>query len=148
MSINREAIHKGLFTKLQALVDSGAIKTLDRKLRHFNEVQPEEMPYLCMVARNQRRTQAQQHTPGKYTLPVDLYLYVTSKGDDEVPATRLNITLDAIDAALEPPHNHPVQTLDVPGVVRAWVEGEIQTDEGTLGDIAAAVVPVEILAVG
>lgn len=147
MSINREAIHSAIFELLRPLHDAGTIKTLTRQLQSFTDVPPEDMPYICMVGRNQRRTQ-QQHTPAKYSLPVELYVYVARKGSDEVAATLLNQTLDAIDRALERPHNHPVQDLGVGGVIRAWVEGEITTDEGTLGDIAVAVVPIEVLAAG
>lgn len=148
MSINREAIHTGIYALLQVMLEAGTITTLTRKLRHPNDVQPEEMPYVCMVAKSQQRTQQQQHTPAKYLLPIELYVYVARKGSDEEAATILNQTLDAIDRALERPHNHPMQNLDIPGVIRAAVEGEITTDEGTLGDIAVAVVPIEVLAAG
>jgi len=147
MSINREAIHLGIYALLQKLEESGELRTLTRKLQHPQDVHPEQMPYCAMVARSQRRTQ-KQHTPGQYYLPVDLYVYVARKGDDIEAATALNQTLDAIDRALERPHNHPAQDLEVPGVIRCWIEGEITTDEGTLGDIAAAVIPIEVLAAG
>jgi len=144
VSINREAIHTALYAQLQTV--SGAV-TVTRKLRHPNEVEPEEMPYIAMVCKSQHVTQ-QQHRPKVYTLPVDLYVYVSTKGSDDVTQVLLNQTLDAIDRALEAPHNHPAQTLGVPQVIHVRVEGEIQTDEGTLGEIAVAVVPVEIIAAG
>lgn len=140
--MNREAVFGALFTLLQTAT---GFKTFSRKLAHINDVAPEMMPYCAMVCRSQRVEQT-QHTPPKYTLPVDLYVYVTSQGTDNVPQTTLNNCLDAIDAVLAKVNVFPETNLGLGNVKHVRVQGEIQTDEGTLGDFAVAVVPIEIIA--
>ena len=58
----------------------------------------------------------------------------------------LNPLLDAVEAALAPAATTGVQDLGLPAMVQhAAIAGKIDTDEGTLGDQAVAIIPVEIL---
>lgn len=139
-TINREAIYAALFERLQAIP---GIATSSRKLLHWADVPADEQPALFLAQGNQTATT----TSGQDTvwqLRADVYLYVHTNG--EAPGPVLNPLLDAICAALNA--THPVtgrSMLDVPGVHYCRVEGTIETDEGTLGEQAVAIVPVVIL---
>lgn len=146
MSINREAAYLALEQRLRA---AQGVETVERTLRHIDNVQPEEMPYIGMVCLTQTRTSGTGHLPGKYLLPCSLYLYVARKETGEHAQTLLNNLLDAIDRALEAPHNNPAETLSGTAHVQHMrVEGTIELDAAPLGEMAMAVVPVVIVAAG
>ncbi len=135
--MNREQIYAALFAKLSA---SSAFKTTSRKLRHWAEVKDIEQPALFQA---QKREMAVT-TPGQptvWTFQADIYLYVFQKNG--TPSTLLNSLVDALGAALAP---DPITNKCTLGglVQHAWIEGAIETDEGTLGDQAVAIVPVVI----
>lgn len=138
--MNREPIYAALFALAS---DSTTWKTASRRLRHWNDVQPEERPALFMA---QRRELAQTRTgePTIWTLEVDLYVYVGT--GEQAPGPILNEKLDAIEASLAP--DNPIQNVQTLGglVHRCHIDGAIETDEGTLGDLAVAIVPIVIVA--
>ncbi|QDD62649.1 hypothetical protein EJD96_00070 (plasmid) [Herbaspirillum seropedicae] len=138
--MNREQIYAALFAKLSA---SSAFKTKSRKLRHWADVKDIEQPALFQA---QKRELAMT-TPGQptvWSLQVDVYIYVHQKNG--MPSTLLNGLLDALADSLAP---DPITNKCTLGglVQHAWIEGAIETDEGTLGDQAVAIVPIVIKAV-
>lgn len=141
--MNRETVYSTLFSKLQAAT-AGSIKTSSRILRHWNDVEPADMPALFQAQKNQHPTQ-KPALPAVWTLPVELYLYVSAPDDQTPPATQLNNLLDAIEAVLKPAPGQDYCTLGLDNVHHAWINGEVTTDEGTLGNLAVAIIPVEIL---
>jgi hypothetical protein len=139
--ITREDIYAGLFDHLKAIP---GLVVSSRILRHWADVPPEQQPALF-----QAQVREQPHTitgeDCKWMLDVDVYVYVRTDGD-VVPGSVLNPLLDAIEAAMP---LHPVtgkHTLSVAGVEWARINGAIETDEGTLGQQAVAIVPIQILA--
>lgn len=136
---NRESAYSALFAKLSAI---SGIVTAERRLRHWSDVMPTEMPYLALAVAGQV-AEPVKRLPTKWTLGADLYIYVQS--DNSAPGPILNALLDKIDEALAPDPGQDTQTLG--GIVsHAWIEGQVQTDEGTLGPIAVAIVPIRMLA--
>jgi hypothetical protein len=139
--MNREPIYAGLFALLAAVP---GLRISSRILKHWNDVPAEQQPALYQA---QKREQAINKTgePTKWLLSVDLYVYVRTSGG-QVPGTVLNPILDAIEAVFV---LHPItgiHTLPIAGVEWARIEGAIETDEGTLGEQAVAIVPIQILA--
>jgi hypothetical protein len=139
--MNREEIFTALFDKLRG---GTFFACVSRKLRHIDDVRPDEMPALFMNCRNQTVEQ-RQRLPAVYRLPVDLYVYVRAT-DDRLTQQWLNDALDDIDALLAPAYWSPAETLGVGNVAHVRVQGDIVTDEGTLGEVGIAIVPVEIIA--
>jgi hypothetical protein len=80
----------------------------------------------------------------------DLYVYarneLNAEGFDSGGGQVLNPLLDAIEAALAPvPVQGNVQTLG--GLVsRAYIDGEIEIDEGNIDNQSVAIIPVSIIA--
>lgn len=137
--MNREAIYSALF----ALVASApGLVTTSRKLLHWNDVPPTARPALFQSQKGEMAIQT-TGIPTKWLLTVDLYLYVSTQGADN-PGSVLNPIIDSIAAKLDQPFPGQSQTLG--GLVQyARIEGRIETDEGTLGNDAVAIIPVSIL---
>lgn len=142
MSIKREPIHAALFALLQTVP---GLKTCSRRLKHFDDVSPADCPALFMVQKSQG-TRTQTRMPTVWELDVELILYVqTDGGHHSTPATALNEVLDAIESALEPTNLiDPRQTLG--GLVYdCKISGAIDTDEGTMGEMAGAIIPIRLV---
>ena len=142
--MNREAIVVALFGLLAAVP---GFAVCERRLRHWNDVPDAEQPYLCLAQGGQSVAQGDpaKGVPPKWTLEADIYLYARTTGG-LVPASVLNPLVDAVEDALQPqyPALEKCQTLG--GLVQhCWIEGNIETDEGTLGDQAVAIIPIKIL---
>lgn len=139
--MNREAIYSALFDRLKVVP---GIVTASRKLRHWSDVSASEQPALFMAQKSEPARQAQGMAT-VWELGVDVYLYANTQGFD-APAQALNGILDAIEGALAP--DAPAKnTCTLGGLVQhCRIEGAIETDEGTLGDQAVAIVPISIRA--
>jgi len=139
--MNREAIYQALYDKLAAVP---GIKTKGRKLKHWSDVPASQQPALFQAQKNEL-AHRQQGVGTVWTLTVDVYIYTSSTGSD-FPSTQLNNIADAIEAALQP--DNPVRNTNTLGglVQHCRIEGAIETDEGTLGDQAVAIIPIVITA--
>jgi hypothetical protein len=139
VTTQREPIYAALFAKLSGIA---GLVTKDRRLKHWNDVAPQLQPALFQAQRNETAVQ-QTGLPVKWTFKVDVYLYVRTDGGQS-PGPLINPLIDAIETALAPNAVESVQTLG--GLVKhCWIDGAIETDEGTLGDQAVAIIPITIL---
>lgn len=142
-TINREAISSALFARVSAVP---GLVTTSRTLKHWNDVPAELQPALFQAQRDQQISRVRGAPPVR-RIPFDLYLYVRAV-DDTPPSTLLNAFLDAIEAALAP-DNDMTGRNTLGGLVHdCIVDGTIETDEGTLGQQAVAIVPVLVLIEG
>lgn len=137
--MQREPIYSALFALVSGL---GGIRLASRRARAFADVGSGDQPALFMEQKSEQQDVSTK-MPGKWTLHVDLLIYVNTGGNEPsvVPASVLNPILDAVCAALVPPPQLGEQTLG--GLVaRCRVNGSIEIVEGVQGDQAFAVVPV------
>ncbi len=142
--IDVEAIYAALFARLSAIP---GLVTASRRLKHWSDVTPAEKPALFQT-QGDLIASPKRGMPTAWTLPARVYLYVSTGGDPGgVPATILNGCIGAVIAALAPDPSSGVQDLGIEGVSHCQIAGIIETDEGTLGDEAVAIIPVEIVAV-
>lgn len=138
--INREAIYSALFARLSAVP---GLKTASRRLKHWTDVPSGEQPALFQAQRNQSANNT-AGTPTVWELYADIYIYVSNESD--TPSATLNDLIDAVEAALAP-DNRIKNTCTLGGLaVFCFIDGMIETDEGTLGDQAVAIVPIKIVA--
>lgn len=140
--MNREAIHSALFTLVSG-VTSFAVKS--RKLKHWGDMNAAEMPAIFQCHKYDVPTYLSNGVPPKWTMLFDLYIYVHSNQPGVAPSTIMNPILDALEAALTVTPTTPVQTLG--GLVSHCRigGGNMQTDEGVLGEIGVAIIPIEIV---
>lgn len=143
--MNREPIYAALFA---LLAGAASFPTASRRLRHWSAVEAAEQPALFQVQKKETPQQA-DGAPTAWRAALDIYVYCQAPDDETAPATVLNPLLDAVEAALAPKGADAVagaQTLG--GLVKhCRIAGAIETDEGSLGGQAVAIVPIEILAV-
>lgn len=139
--INRETIHSALFTLVS---NAAGFNTKRRKPEHWDNVSPPDMPAIFMAQMGQT-AKPQRGLPTIWELDVEVYLYVHTNGDaNHTPASLINPLLDAVCTALA---FDPVTGTNTLGgtVHHCWIEGRITTDEGALGEIGVAIVPIKIL---
>lgn len=142
--MNREAIYSALGNLL--LENLPQLNTFSRILLHWDDVSPNQQPamFLTMVSQS-----AEQITgfPTKYMLDAKLWIYTHRDTAGVIPSVALNQILDALDAALKPAAS-PLNKQTLGGLVEhCWINGDIATDEGTLGNQAVATVPIRMLVV-
>jgi hypothetical protein len=139
----REPIYAALFARVAG---AAGFVTAARRLRHWSDVAPAEQPALFLAQKTETAAVKALGAPTVWTLTVDLYLYAHAGDPYRAPAMVLNPLLDAVEAALAPPAHTGLQDLGLPAMVQhAYIAGKVETDEGTLGDQAVAIIPVEIL---
>lgn len=144
MAYSRESVYEALFAQIMEL---NKFTTVSRKLRMWDQVPTEEQPYLG-ISQAQETADIITGCPAAWVWKLDLYVYVKAQGE-QVVSTMLNELLDELCAKIN--YMHPVtgkNDLGLPGIVEyCRIQGTIETDEGTLGDQACAIVPVLIYVV-
>jgi hypothetical protein len=141
--MNREPIYEAVFA---LLANAAGFATASRRLRHWSDVAAVEQPALFLAQKSETAEQ-NRGLPTKWLCDVDAYVYCHAPDELTAPTTILNPLLDAIEAALAPFAGGDIavnaQTLG--GLAyQAWIDGKIETDEGTLGGQSVAIVPIRI----
>lgn len=145
MALNRELIYGSLFTRLQALTAQGFV-TVSRRLRHVNDVNDTEMPYLAMAQGSETASYDAGRTPIWY-LRCKLYVYIKDPAG-AIPGQLANTLMDAVTAVFTP-DNANVNSFTMGGIVHyCRIDGTIETSEGTLGEQMIAIIPIEMKAIG
>lgn len=126
------------------LATAAGFVTKSAVLRHWNDVAEQECPalFLAMAGETPRYATPASVWAEAWTLTPKVFVYVRTPG--AVAQTALATALDALRAALLPPQGEARQTLGG-ACESARIEGTIETDEGTLGDIAMAIVPLRVV---
>lgn len=148
--MTREPIYQGILAFFTALTAGGspAFKVATRKMKHWEDVPPEDTPALLLLERTEN-SQRPKGLPTKWTGYVDLYLYANtgaSNDPDVVPMQIINPLLDAIEASLtvDDPFN---SACTLGGLVsHCAIEGDIQKFPGSMGDDAVVIVPIAFVA--
>lgn len=144
--MNREAITTALWARMSAI--SGVV-TAERRLRHFSEVAPAEMPAIFLGIDDATADQERGRQPF-WTMAFSVYIYC-HEAAKVGPGGQLNTIIDAVDAALQlqSAEFRSGQTFGpttLGGLVsHAWVS-KVETDEGSLGDLGVAICSIEVLA--
>lgn len=145
MSATREGIAVALFNLLSSA--TGVVFS-SRRLQHYESVNSANMPALFLTQGQEvfEEDGVQIGLSPKKKMTFTCYLYAHSGGlAISAPSTVLNGLIDAIETALRP-NLAAGQKQTLGGlVVHCYIAGTIQTDEGVLGDIGVAVVPIEVL---
>lgn len=134
----REAIWQAVFEKVQALA---SFSESSRKLKHWADCV--NFPALFLNQEGESVAKSGRGLPKSYTMSAGIYLYVRNESDG-TPATQINNLIDVVDAAFQPTTPDGRNTLGGL-VVDAWIDGEIARDDGMLGDIGVAIIPIKIL---
>jgi hypothetical protein len=142
MSLVRETYYGALADRLRTIP---GIRKFGRRLLHFNDVKPAEQPAIFLA----QGGQVPSYQPGRtimWELRADIYLYVNG-GKNTDPGVLMNPIMDALTAVFAP-DNAMVNACTFGGLCHKVEIGAIETDEGTLGEQAIAVIPVTMTVVG
>lgn len=136
--MTRLPVYDALFAKVTALAP---FTTKGRRLPPWYDVAPAEQMPACFLALARETPRALPNGPRLvWSVEFQLHLYVATTGDLE-PMVVLAPLVDAVEAALAPALPDTQQTLG--GLCQSCkLTGAIEYFEGTLGDIAVAIVPI------
>jgi hypothetical protein len=144
--VDREAVTAALWTRVS---EAPGVKTSGRRLRHFSEVTPSEMPAMFLGI-DEGTADQNRGRKASWVLKFSVYIYC-HEASSIGPSSALNTLIDAVDSALQitSAEFQPGQTFGpttLGGLVsHAWVTG-VETDEGSLGDLGVAICSIEVLA--
>jgi hypothetical protein len=137
--MTREPIYSALFAKLQSVA---GIITCSRRLQHWSNCPDDQQPAIFMAQGDQVADHQGKGIPYKWELNISVYVYVRVN-EGAAPAPVLNPILDQIESIL----NGPVGMAQTLGGLCdvCYIDGAIQTFEGTLGEQEVAIIPIKIL---
>jgi hypothetical protein len=147
--VSREAIFAALFARLAPLQGSpdgdGTVVTLSRTLKAWTDVAPADQPALFQSEGRQTAVTGNGLlTKWAFHAELAVYVHASTAGTLDV-VERLNGVVDAVLAAIDREPGTGRQTLG--GLVHdCRVQGDVETDEGRLGQQAVALIPIEIIA--
>lgn len=146
--MTREPIYAAVFAFFASLQANGLeFKAATRDTATWESFSPEEQPALLQRQKSETATY-KKGFPTKWTLGLELMLYVSTGGNndpDVTPSQLINPLLDLIETALAI-DDQDNDTCTLGGLVsHCAINGTIEIHEGSLGDEAVVIVPIEIL---
>jgi hypothetical protein len=141
--MDSEAIYQALFMRLR---QAQGFVTYSRRLRHWNNTAEAEQPSL-MTSEGRRLLRQTKGVPAIHELFLNVFLYAIENDTERSPAEKLNPLIDAVVNVIGvDSFSDHAQTLG--GLVsHCWVES-VETDEGTLGNQAVAMITINIRLAG
>lgn len=143
--MDSESIYQALFNRLSGI---NGFVTTSRRLRHFNNVQPEERPALFVTQGNQTEVPV-KGLDAKVELEAEVYIYIHETDKAIPPSVQLNQMIDKVRKAIAPDFPEMCEYQTLGGLVEhCWIEGTIEVFEAVenmLDDQGIAIVPIRIL---
>jgi hypothetical protein len=144
-------IEPAVTLSLPAIADRSAapllqgFQTIERRLRDPNAEQ--DMPALYLVELNEVHGYRESTRAMLVELNFEAWIFTRVGADaNAVPASMLNVLIDAVERALSAGPEGFRQNLGLHGVLYCRIEGEVQKDPGHSAQLAMAVVPIKIAA--
>ena len=155
MALDREAIMSALYERIAG---SYPWVTTGRRLLLWQDLAASDQPAVFVTAGTQSAVYSDRGNPVIWTLRATVTIYARHDEPREAPEAEMNALITAVEAALEKLSTENAAPLGAPGagwnttlgglVYFARVDGDVETDEGSLGDQAVAIIPVVMLATG
>lgn len=156
MPADRETVLNGLLTVLGTVTFAVPLgmravttwaSTPSRRLKLWNQIEPEHKPCLFQVEHDEDYQQSERGNsvglPRKTVLDVSLVCYFKAS-DDEPGGPTINTIIKAIEDKFKP--DSPQNTFSIGGLVyRCWIQGKVFKDPGDIDNDGILIVPVKIL---
>lgn len=141
--MNREDIYNELLNLVSSVAD---FKTVSRRLKHWDDVSPADMPAL-FISDGDEDVSTIRGMPSVWTLTPDINIFVDCGNNQNItPYSILNPILDKVCALFDDEKSlYGVQTLNGK-CDSAKLNGKILKDGGLLDTKAVAVISIEIKA--
>ena len=143
----REQIVAALFAILSAAPGDGVFKTMSRRNRDPEGLDPSQTPAFFLIEHTDKWDRLGGYNlGGKREMKVFAIVYYDAGADQNiVPSSVLNPLLDAIEGAMVP-DNQQTNTFTIGGLVQAClIDGESQRASGDVTGKGLAVIPIRIL---
>ncbi|HFX6306079.1 hypothetical protein [Acinetobacter nosocomialis] len=144
--MDSEEIYQAFFERLSTNVEG--LRTASRRLRHFNNVLPDERPAMFITQGNQQEVPV-HGLDSKVELAAEVYIYIHEADRDKPPSSQMNIFIDRVREAIKPEHPDVNECQTLGGLVEhCWIEGTVEVYEAVenmLDDQAIAIIPIRIL---
>ena len=148
--MNRETITAALYSKLSVI---SGLRSYSRRPKTFEEVAASDCPalYLAIGESTVTKTGPGNSPLWRLTWTIYLYCWDASKAG---PSSQINTYIGYVEDALEPTVAEKAATginltmTTLGGLVEYARLIDVQTDEGSFGDLGVAILTVEALAVG
>ena len=138
-----ETVFAALYTQLSGVA---TFATSGRRLVNVQDLNPEQFPAAFQLEGKQS-WKFTPNAPPVLTLRATWVLYTFQTDPNAAQSTPLNLLLDAVRSALQPPAGQIKQTLG--GLVEyAAIDGTVEIFEGVLGERAVALVPITLVMPG
>jgi hypothetical protein len=138
--MSRNAIYTALFNLLTGIE---GLKVVSRKLVHWADAP--EFPALYLHQKTEHVSKSGRGQPSKSMMHAEIYVYVkVDSGAD--PSPFINDLVDKVETALVPVARGNMNQNTLGGLVTdCWIDGDIMTDEGVLGELGVAIIPITII---
>lgn len=137
-TISREDVFEALFE----LTDITEVKTRDRRAKDFDQVNQVDQPAVFQTE-DAEPFDTSRGVPDISRPQASWIIYTNSQGEDGTPSTPMNVIVQALLLALQPPAGRDVNTLD--GLVSRVYPGQVQYFEGQLGAQAMTIIPINVV---
>lgn len=146
MFLTREQLYIAIF---ELLATTPGFNSYWRRFMPIQQLTPPQMPAL-MMRELREHVQGQRGLPPKYTLDIDVAIICETQSDltGFLPAEVLNPLIDNVETVLMPkPSWDYVTTLDLEGVSRIWIDGNIEILESIPGssDRSFCLIPLRVV---
>jgi hypothetical protein len=146
MAADREALFIALERRLRDRLP--AVKNFWRRYRDFDEVSKDQQPCLLMVGTDQTPDQS-PGLPTKWTIGIDVLIYLRNDPNPSAsPDTQINAYVGAVETALERQPDDPQDawTTTLGRICQhIWISGPVKIWDGSAGDQAIVLIPLEAL---
>lgn len=143
--MTREQLDVAFESLFDPLLNSGALKTVSRRFRFWDQVTSADKPCMFITKFNEQNNAGNISTPTIITANYGLWIY-TDAGQDQnsIPMTTLNNLLDSVSSAFV---GSPIfGNVTLGGIaIDVRISGEIKITDGSIDGNGVAFVPVKIL---
>jgi hypothetical protein len=152
MQLNREPIWAAFFALLFPALTQGSggpFISVSRRARNYTQVTPVEQPALYLIERRETASAKNRGLPTIWHLHGEIYIYARNELNQVAAGSGggqvLNPLIDAVEGAINP-GTVPGMIQTLGGLVsRAFIDGDVQVDEGNLDNQAVAIIPIHII---
>lgn len=146
----REAIAAALFKVFEPINGTGpgqfAFNYFSRQFRMFDNITPASQPAFCMIYLGETQHQAQAFGLREYVLHfLAQFVFQTNPGDSLAGEQIAYSILQSLDTYFPAFPAGPNTLGGAPGVVNAWIDGEVELDTGIIEQPMVLKIPIKVL---
>lgn len=142
LSTDKEALYAALLNRMTKVT---GVKTISRKVRHYDEVPSVEQPAL-FVEQTLVDIQTRPNGPGRQVVKANIILYAFDETSDG-PMSQINGLVGQVESLMKRQVEEPApsQTTTLGGLVQSASIVSIEFSGGNVGNQGVAIIGIELL---